>query len=82
MLQPEIINHSRRVFGWFDLLGKLGGITHVMMIIFGVFLFPISEHSFVLKAAKKLWIARTKDPNLFKKDPKQNLDIKSLTPRT
>jgi hypothetical protein len=64
------VYHSRKVFGWFDLLGKLGGITNVMMILFGFFLFPISEHSFVLKAAKKLFIARTKKKDLFKEDPK------------
>ena len=61
MLQPEIVKHSRKVFGWFDLLGRLGGITNVMMLLFGAFIFPISEHSFVLKAAKKLWIARTRE---------------------
>jgi hypothetical protein len=52
------------------LLGKLGGITNVMMILFGFFLFPISEHSYVLKAAKKLFIARSKDKKLFKEDPR------------
>lgn len=60
--------HSRRIFGWFDLLGKLGGVTHVMMIMFGFFLFPISELSYVLKAAKKLFLVRTKDKHLFKED--------------
>jgi len=58
----------RVIFGWFGLLGKLGGITNVMMLLFGFILFPISEHAFILKAAKKLFIARTKDKNLFKKD--------------
>jgi hypothetical protein len=70
MLQPDIIRHSRRVFGWFDLLGRLGGITNVMMLLFGSFLFPISEHSFNLKAAKKLWYVRTRQPSLFKEDPR------------
>lgn len=64
------MKHSRRVFGWFDLLGRLGGITNVMMILFGVFVYPISEQSFVLKAAKKLFIARTHNPHIFKYDPK------------
>jgi hypothetical protein len=67
-LQPEIMKHSRRVFGWFDLLGRLGGITNVMMILFGMFVYPISEHSYILKAAKKLFIARSADASMFKKD--------------
>ena len=36
-----------------------------MMILFGVFVYPISAHSFILKAAKKLYTARTKDGRLF-----------------
>jgi hypothetical protein len=41
-----------------------------MMMLFGFFLFSISEHSYVLKAAKKFFMARTRDKNLFKKDPR------------
>ena len=37
------------------------------MIIFGFFLFPISEHSFYLRAGRMLFFARTKDEKLFKK---------------
>jgi hypothetical protein len=60
-------------------LGKLGGITNVLMLLFGFFLFEISEHSFVLKAAKKLFIARTRDPKLFIYDERQNIEVKALT---
>ena len=52
------------------MLGRLGGITNVMMILFGAFLFPIAEHSFILKASKKLWIARTRDTTMFINDPR------------
>jgi hypothetical protein len=65
--------NTRIIFGWFDLLGKLGGITNVMMLLFGFFLFSLSEHSYILKASKKLFIARTKDKNLFKNDDRQNI---------
>ena len=68
-LQPKVVKHKRIIFGWFDLLGKLGGITNVMMLLFGFVLFGVSEHSFVLKAAKKLLIARTRS-DLFKDDPR------------
>ena len=47
-----------------------------MMILFGVFVYPISAHSFILKAAKKLFIAKSKDPNMFKDDPKQDIAVK------
>jgi hypothetical protein len=67
-LQSEIAINKRVIFGWFNLLGKLGGITNVMMLLFGFVLFSISEHSYVLKASKKLFIARSRNPNLFKED--------------
>ena len=60
-------------------MGKLGGITHVFMIMFGWMLYPISEHSFVLKTAKKLFLARTRDPNLLKDDPKVDITVKGYS---
>ena len=58
-LQANSIIHERAVYGSLDLLGDLGGVTEVVMLIFGFILYPISEHSFTLKAAKKMFKART-----------------------
>ena len=60
-----MVKHQRRIYGYLDLLGDLGGVTEVIMIVFGIFLFPISKHSFIIKATKKLFMARTKDVLLF-----------------
>ena len=35
------------------------------MIVFGLFMLPITEHSFTLVAAKRLFLARTDDANMF-----------------
>ena len=59
------MNHERAIYSLLDLLGDLGGVTEVMMIVFCFVILPISEHSFVVKAMKKLYIARTKDTDLF-----------------
>lgn len=67
-LQAEQQSHERSIYGWIDLLGDLGGVTEVIMICFGFFLFPISEHSYILKASKKLFFARTKDSAMFLSD--------------
>lgn len=64
-LDGVMVSHSRRVYGFFDLLGELGGVMEVLVIIFGLILFPISEHSFYLNAIKKLFFARTKDSDIF-----------------
>lgn len=78
-LQPEIQIHSRTVYGWLNLMGSLGGITNVIMLLFTWLVVPINEHSFVLKAAYKLYFARTKENDLFKdrKDPKGEIETNS-----
>jgi hypothetical protein len=78
-LTGQVQQNKRQIFGWFDLLGKLGGITNVMMLLFGFFLFGISEHSFILKASKKLFIARTADKDLFLHDPRQDIEVNPLS---
>ena len=60
-----MVKHQRKIYGYLDLLGDLGGVTEVIMIAFGIFLFPVSRHSFTIKATKKLFMARTRDQKLF-----------------
>ena len=52
------------------------------MICFGFMLYPISEHSFYLKAIKKLFIAKTSDESLFIKrkikSKHQKIDFESV----
>jgi len=45
----------------------MGGVASVIELILGVFLLPISAHSFVIKAARKLFLARIKDTEFFAK---------------
>ena len=59
------VNHKRRVYNMIDFMGDIGGLLEISMIIFGVILFPISYHSFVLRAAKRMFFARTRDGSIF-----------------
>ena len=81
-LQPEQVLHQRSIYGVIDLLGDLGGVTEVIMILFGFFLYPISEHSFILKVSKKMFLGRTKDEQMFvvpdDVDGKTKVDDKKL----
>jgi hypothetical protein len=54
-----------------DLIGEMGGVIEIIVIIFGVIIYPISKQSFILKATSKLFKARTTDDDIFKK-PKIN----------
>ena len=47
------------------LLGDLGGVTEVIMLVLGIILFPISESSYNMASAKRMFLARTKDDNFF-----------------
>ena len=49
------------------------------MIIFGLFLYPVSEHSFVINAANKLFFARTNREDVFvpKEDTKATAFMRS-----
>ena len=71
-MQDEFIVHTRVAYGTLDVLGDLGGVTEVIMIVFGFLIYPISEHSFTLKAAKKMFLARTTDKTLFVSKPQDS----------
>lgn len=64
-LMKEQVKHTRAVYGLIDLLGDLGGVTEIIMILFGFILFQVSEHSFTIQATKKLFYASTSDDKLF-----------------
>lgn len=62
--------HERRVYGYFDLLGDLGGVLEMVLVFFGFFINPVAEHSFIFKATNKLYLARTNTPGVFLEKPK------------
>jgi hypothetical protein len=65
-IQPESIEHRREVYNLLDVIGDLGGVVEVFLFIFGIVLYPISKMSFIFKATKMLFHARTSDINMFK----------------
>lgn len=66
VLDHEKSIHSRHIYGFIDFLGDIGGVLEVISFGFGLILLPISYHSFILKASRKFFMARTCDDNLFK----------------
>ena len=56
---------KRQCYGFLDLLGDIGGVKEAFLIIIGVFISPISEHMYTLKAISQLFLARSTDKNLF-----------------
>ena len=68
--------HRRRVYSIFDFLGDLGGVIEIILLVFGMFLLPIAKHSFILKATKKLYLARTKEESIFEKVEEKKTKVK------
>ena len=50
-MQQEATFYEREVFNLVDLIGELGGVIEILIIVFGLILFPISKQSFILKAS-------------------------------
>ena len=82
MLHNESVKFNRQIYNIFDLLGDLGGVTEVIMLVFGFFLFSVSEHSFYLTAISKLFYARTTDEDMFKNKKTSKYLNKELIPNS
>ena len=63
----ESYKHLRNTYDLINLLGDMGGVASVIELLLGVFLLPISAHSFIIKAARKLFFAKITDKNFFAK---------------
>lgn len=61
------------------MLGDLGGVTEVIMLCLGIFFFPISEASYNMMSAKRMFLARTKDNEFFKEVDEEAKKKKFLT---
>ena len=68
-LMPELVAHKRSTYDLVGLLGDMGGIQGILISLLGLLVVPISAHSFNIKAARKLFMARTSTPGLFQDTP-------------
>ena len=78
-IAPILIEHSREVYNILDLIGDLGGVLEVFSLIFGLFVAPIAEHSFTMRAMRKLFLAKTKDRGLFRPMKKKTVNKREPT---
>ena len=59
LLTTDLKSYSRKVYGPLNLIGDYGGVEYVLIMVFTVFLAPLSEHSFLMKAIRKLYWVKT-----------------------
>lgn len=68
---------SRKIYSFLDFLGEIGGVFEIIILVFGFLLLPLSRHSFILSATKEMYLAKTKEANIFK--PVQQEDKEFLS---
>ena len=71
--------HTRQIYSILDLLGDLGGVLEVLLFVAGLFILPLSEFSFNLKALSLLYMGKTSNPELFRL-PKKVKILKNPVP--
>ena len=64
-LQKSGEQHTRSVYGFLAFISDLGGVTEIVMLLFGFFLYPIAEFEFNLEALKHFFLARTSDNEMM-----------------
>ena len=71
-MKPTYTAIFRQAYDINDLLGDLGGVVRVLMSIFGVIFYPISQFLFFLNSVKQMYLARTKEADLLENASCQN----------
>lgn len=66
-LDPHETILTRRVVTFNDVLGMLGGCLRVVFIIMTILITPYAQYIFYLNAARRMFLARTRDPSLLQK---------------
>ena len=63
--QYEMTN-QRIVYSLMDYLGDMGGIYELVVRALGVFIFSISNHSFIVSSMKRMFLVKTENNKMFK----------------
>ena len=67
MEYSENYQYYREVYSLVDCLGDLGGLFEIIVVFVAAFYKPFSYHSYILNVIKKLFVAKTKQTDMFKK---------------
>lgn len=63
-MSDQGIFYFQRTKGLIEMLALIGGLSLVLYYVLDLLLYPIASHSFFMRALKRLYLARTKDPHL------------------
>lgn len=65
-LVKEGLKVERKQQGVWEALAEAGGFAEMLYFIFYILMFPFAQHGFMLSSIKKLFLAKTQEPQVFK----------------
>ena len=68
--------HSYEHYSIIEFVGDLGGIIELVIVTFSIPASIFAEHSFIIKALQKFYVAKSDEKKFFKKDNKKSLKKK------
>ena len=66
-LTPKMMDVTRKTHDVFDVLSEFGGFLKIMQSSFSLMTYPIAHFSLLLMMIKRMFFAKTKQENIFKK---------------
>ena len=64
----EVVEHVRKVYTFFNLLGYIGGLLEIIILIAGLLVAPWAEFVYIEKALQLLYHLKSKDLPKYKQD--------------
>ena len=58
--------HMKVVYGLVDCLSDLGGLMEIVFVLSALSIVSFANHSYTLRTIQELYLANTKDDDLFK----------------
>jgi hypothetical protein len=55
----------REVYSFWDLIDNIAGIYELIVGTFGLILYTVAKHNFVLRSIQSLFLINTSDPDLI-----------------
>ena len=53
------VKTKRQNYSYIEVLSDMGGVFEILVAITGLFIYPISRHSFIMKVLRKFYVVET-----------------------
>lgn len=64
-VSPQYEHYDRKYYSYLNMAAEFGGVFYVLVSLVGFLLMPLQQHQFMMKLVKKLYLASTKDKEIF-----------------